>query len=183
MSMTTCKSDLIVYLLTSMISPAWFATLLVILLPSHISLYFNLSSWKPSTAIQEFVTTIDKAMTVFKEHKHVLRGTEFKRKLLLFRLELRTLSQQLRVAGHAFSWWNCRSWPKHISMMKKIFEEAQNGQREVKALKGEVEDIIFSDERETLCLEVEIMRDPVGTSTEAPEVLRSSSLSYQVSLA
>ncbi|KAK0216604.1 hypothetical protein EDD85DRAFT_798212 [Armillaria nabsnona] len=112
-----------------MISPAWVSALLVILLPSHISLHFKTSPWKPSTAVQDFATTVDEAMVIFGSRKY----------------------------------------------------DALEGQREVKALKRDMEDIILADEGETLRLEVGITLDPADSRAEVSAVPHASALSYQVS--
>ncbi len=154
--MDSCKSDIILYLLTSMISPAWLSTLLVILLPSHISLDFNTSPWKPSTAVQDFATTVNEAVVIFDNHKYMFRRSGFQRRLRLYgfprsrpvecmliicrlTLESHTLYQTLRVADRTFSWSNCPSWLTYISMMKNILKDAREGQREVKTLKRDME--------------------------------------------
>ncbi len=154
--MDSCKSDIILYLLTSMISPAWVSTLLVILLPNHISLDFNTSPWKPSTAVRDFATTVEEAMVIFDSHKYVLRRSGFQRRLQLYsfscsravectliicrlRLKSHTLYQVLRVADRTFSWLDCPPWFKYISMMKNILKDAREGKREVKTLKRDME--------------------------------------------
>ncbi|PBK66737.1 hypothetical protein ARMSODRAFT_1005848, partial [Armillaria solidipes] len=193
--MASCKSDIILYLITSMISPAWVSTLLVALLPSHISLHFNVSPWKPSTAVRDFATTVDEAMVIFDNHKYVLRRSGFQRKLRLYgfprsrpvertliicrlRLKSHTLYRTLRVADRTFSWLDCPSWFRYISMMKTILKDAREGQREAKTLKRDMEDIILADEGETLRLEVEITQDPASSGAEVSAVLRASTLSY-----
>ncbi|KAK0441777.1 uncharacterized protein EV420DRAFT_1579462 [Desarmillaria tabescens] len=146
---TTCKSDMIANLLTATISPAWLSALLVILL--RIALQFNLSFWKPSTAVRDFITTVSEGMAMFDSHKGVLGGMEFERKLLeyncigsaprkrmliscyRFKRSSDTLCYKLRVADRAFSWWNYRTWLNYISTIKKIFEDARKGQREAEA--------------------------------------------------
>ncbi|PBK91910.1 hypothetical protein ARMGADRAFT_1166081 [Armillaria gallica] len=179
--MDSCKSDIILHLLASMISPAWVSTLLVILLPSHISLHFNTSPWKPSTAVRDFATIVDEAMVIFDSHKYVLRRSGFQRRLQLLRLESHTLYQTLRVADRTLSWSDRPSWLRYISMMKNILKDALEGQREVKVLKRDMEDIILADEGETLRLEVEITLDPADSRAEVSAVPHASALSYQVS--
>ncbi|SJL17475.1 uncharacterized protein ARMOST_21026 [Armillaria ostoyae] len=122
-----------------MVSPAWLSTLLVFLVPSHVALHLNISRWKPSTAVRDFTTTVDEAMSILDDHKLLFRRSKFKAELLKFKLRSLTLSQELRVADRAFSWWNCRSWLKYISMMKKVFEGAREGQRGVDAVRGDME--------------------------------------------
>ncbi|KAK0184962.1 hypothetical protein F5146DRAFT_1144609 [Armillaria mellea] len=179
--MDSCKSDTILYLLTSMISPTWVSTLLVVLLPGHISLHFNMSPWMPSTAVRDFTKTIDEAMVIFDNHKYVLRRYEFPRKLRLLRLKSHTLYQTLRVADRKFSWFDCPPWLRYILTMKNILKEAREGQREVKMLKRDMEDIILADEGEALRFEVESTQDPANSGAEVSAVFRVSASPYQAS--
>lgn len=80
----TCRSDMIVYLLTSMVSPVWLSTILVLLVPRHVALRFDISRWKPSTAVGNFSTTVDEAMTILDDRKHLFRRSRFKTELLKY---------------------------------------------------------------------------------------------------
>ncbi|KAK0488416.1 hypothetical protein IW261DRAFT_1556872 [Armillaria novae-zelandiae] len=179
--MDSCKSDTILYLLTSMISPAWVSTLLVVLLPSQIPLHINMSPWKPNTAVRDFATTLDEAMFIFDDHKYMLRRSGFQRKLRLLKLKSHTLCQALRVADRTFSWSDYSSWLRYISMTKHVLKNAREGQREAKALKRDIEDIILADEAETLRVEVDITQHPADSGVEVAAVLSASALPYQIS--
>ncbi|KAK0431993.1 hypothetical protein EV421DRAFT_1742702 [Armillaria borealis] len=151
--MSSCKVEIVIALLASMISPAWLSTLLVVIfLSGGAFLHGSILLLKPSTAIHHLATTIDQAMTVFHAHTNVL-GT-FRCRLLL--CELLALSRRLRQADDAFLWSDRRTWLRYISRLKKIWNDTRDNQRAVDALRKHMRDVIFAVEEERSRAEAEI---------------------------
>ncbi|KAK0207365.1 hypothetical protein IW262DRAFT_1420502 [Armillaria fumosa] len=158
MPSSSCKVETVTTFLTSMISPAWLSTLLVVaLLSGRVFLRASIPLLTPSTAVQRLTTTIDEAMTIFRAHTSVL-GT-FSCRLLLLRCESLALSRQLRQADDAFSWSDQNTWLKYISRLKKIWNDTHVHQRTIDALQKCMRDVILAVEEERSRAEAEIAQN------------------------
>ncbi|PBK91908.1 hypothetical protein ARMGADRAFT_1081316 [Armillaria gallica] len=156
--MSSCELETVITFLTSMISPAWLSTLLVVAFFSGSAfLHSSFPLLKPSTAIKHLATTVDEAMAVFHIHTSVL-GT-FSCRLLSLRCESLALSRQLRQADDAFSWSDKNTWLRYISRLKKIWHDARVHQRTIDALQKCMQDVILAVEEERSRAEAEIARN------------------------
>ncbi|KAK0457259.1 uncharacterized protein EV420DRAFT_1549702 [Desarmillaria tabescens] len=132
-TMSSCKAETVVTFLSTMISPAWLSTLLVVVfLSGGAFLRISIPPLSPSTAVRHLAASIDKEITFFDTHAGEL-GT-FNGKLRSLRYKSLALSRELRQADDAFSWIDKDTWLRYIFRLKKIWNNTRDHQRALDAL-------------------------------------------------
>ncbi|KAK0488411.1 hypothetical protein IW261DRAFT_1588791 [Armillaria novae-zelandiae] len=156
--MTSCKSETVVTNISSLISPAWLSTLILVLYFSgRAFLRIHIPPLKPSTAVQHLLLSIKEEITVFDAHPREL-GT-FNSQLLLLKFRSLVLSRELRQAEDALLWSDMHTWFRCISRLKKVWINTRDHQRTVDGFRKRMkylQDAISAMEEERSRAEVEI---------------------------